>query len=162
MNKENVLLVLWIIFGFIFISGIDAILYFITYLIYFTKSESGLSYGIMKFSMPITTLILYVLTTVLILKRIKLNSNSTGIYLTKFPKKLFIGLAVIAIFLNPITHKLSGLYAEHLTTVENIDTSDFLQVYGWMTTGIHSSRWLVLIILTILFLKKLNLIENKN
>ena len=162
MNKENVLLVLWIIFGFIFISGIDAILYFITYIIYFTKSELGLSYGIMKFSMPITTLILYVLTTVLILKRIKLNSNSTGIYLTKFPKKLFIGLAVIAIFLNPITHKLSGLYAEHLTTMENIDTSEFLQVYGWMSTGIHSSRWLVLIILTILFLKKLNLIENKN
>ena len=162
MNKENVLLILWIIFGFIFISGIDSILYFITYLIYFTKSELGLSYGIMKFSMPIITLISYVLTTFLILKKIKLNSNSSGIYLTKFPKRIFIILALIALTLNPITHKLSGLYAEHSTRMENIDTSDFLQVYGWMTSGIYFSRWLILIILSILFIKKLNLIENKN
>tara|TARA_R100000750_G_C2310309_1_gene82235 strand:+ start:199 stop:687 length:489 start_codon:yes stop_codon:yes gene_type:complete len=162
MNKENVLLILWIIFGFIFITGIDAILHFIVYLIYFAKSELGLSYGIMKFSMPIITLILYVLTTFLILKKIKLNSNSSGIYLTEFPKKLFIGLALIAIFLNPITNKLSGLYAEHSTAMENIDTSDFLQVYGWMTLGIEFSRWLILIILTIIFIKKLNGIGNKN
>jgi|TARA_B110000240_G_scaffold113835_1_gene127708 hypothetical protein len=162
MNKENVLLILWIIFGFIFISGIDAILHFIVYLIYFAKSELGLSYGIMKFSMPIITLISYVLTTFLILKKIKLNSNSSGIYLTEFPKKLFIGLALIAIFLNPITNKLSGLYAEHSTAMENIDTSDFLQVYGWMTLGIEFSRWLILIILTIIFIKKLKGIGNKN
>jgi hypothetical protein len=162
MNKENVLLILWIIFGFIFISGIDAILHFIVYLIYFAKSELGLSYGIMKFSMPIITLILYVLTTFLILKKIKLNSNSNGIYLTEFPKKLFIGLALIAIFLNPITNKLSGLYAEHSTAMENIDTSGFLQVYGWMTLGIEFSRWLILIILTIIFIKKLKGIGNKN
>jgi hypothetical protein len=162
MNKENILLVLWIIFGFIFISGIDSILHFITYLIYFAKSELGLSYGIMKFSIPIITLILYAATTFLIFKRIKLQSNSAGIYLTKFPKKLFIGLTLIALFLKPITHKLSGLYAEHSTAMENMDTSDFLQVYGWMTFGISFSRWLILIILIILFLKKLKLIENKN
>jgi hypothetical protein len=162
MNKENVLLVLWIIFGFVFISGIDSILYFITYLVYFTKSELGLSYVIMKFSMPIFTLILYILTTFLIYKRIKLNSNTTGIYLTKFPKKLFIGLALIAIFLNPITNKLSGLYTSNLTRIEEINTIDFLEVYGSMTLGINLSRWLVLIILTIVFLKQLNLIENKN
>ena len=162
MNKENVLLILWIIFGFIFISGIDSILFFITYLIYFAKSELGLSYGIMKYSMPIITLILYVMTTFLILKKLKLNSNSSGIYLTKFPKRIFIILALIALTLNPITHKLSGLYAEHSTRMENIDASDFLQVYGWMTSGIYFSRWLILITLSILFIKKLNAIENKN
>ena len=161
-GKENVLLILWIIFGFVFISGIDSILYFITYLIYFTKSELGLSYGIMKYSMPIITLILYVLTTFLILKKIKLKSNSNEIYLTEFPKTIFIVLALIALVLNPIMHKLSGLYAEHSTRMENIDTSDFLQAYGWMTAGIYFSRWLILIILSILFIKKLNQIENKN
>lgn len=162
MDKENVLLILWIIFGFIFVSGIDSILYFVVYLIYFAKSELGLSYGIMKFSMPIITLILYVLTTFLIFKKLKLDSNSSGIYLTKFPKKRFIVLAVIALTLNSITHKLSGLYAEHSTRMENIDTSEFLQVYGWMTSGIHLSRWLILIVLSILFIKKLNGIENEN
>ncbi len=162
MNKKNVLLILWIIFGFIFISGIDSILFFITYLIYFAKSELGLSYGIMKYSMPTITLILYVLTTFSILKKLKLNSNSSGIYLTKFPKRIFIVLALIALTLNPITHKLSGLYAEHSTRMENIDASDFLQVYGWMTSGIYFSRWLIIIILSIFYIKKLNGIENKN
>ena len=162
MNKENVLLILWVIFGFIFISGIDSILYFVVYLIYFAKSELGLSYEIMKFSMPIITLILYTLTTLLIFKKLKLNSNSEGIYLTKFPKTIFIVLALIALTLNPITHKLSGLYAEHSTRMENIDASVFLQVYGWMTSGIYFSRWLILIVLSILFIKKLNRIENKN
>ncbi|NJB72036.1 hypothetical protein GGR42_002527 [Saonia flava] len=162
MNKENVLLILWIIFGFIFISGIDSILFFITYLIYFVKSELGLSYGIMKYSMPIITLILYVLTTFLVFKKLKLNSSSSGIYLTKFPKRIFIILALIALTLNPITHKLSGLYTEHSTRMENINSSDFLQVYGWMTSGIYFSRWLILIALSILFIKKLNGIENKN
>jgi hypothetical protein len=162
MNKENVLLILWIIFGFIFISGIDSILYFLTYLIYFAKSELGLSYGIMTYSMPIITLILYILTTVLIFKKLKLNSNSSGIYLTRFPKRIFIVLALIALTLNPLTHKLSGLYAEHSTRMENIDTYDYLKVYGWMTTGIYFSRWLIIIFMSILFIKKLNLIENKN
>jgi len=162
MNKENVLLILWIIFGFIFISGIDSILYFVVYLIYFAKSELGLSYGIMKFSMPIITLILYALTTFMILKKIKWKSTSSGIYLTKFPKKIFIAFVLIALTLNPITHKLSGLYAEHSTRMENIETSEFLQVYGWMTSGIYFSRWLILIVLSILFIKKLNGIENKN
>ncbi|WP_225037389.1 hypothetical protein [Winogradskyella sp. SM1960] len=75
---------------------------------------------------------------------------------------MFIVLAIIALTLNPITHKLSGLYAEHSTRMENIDTSDFLQVYGWMTSGIYFSRWLILMTLSILFIKKLNGIENKN
>lgn len=162
MSKENILLVLWIIFGFIFITAIDSILYFITYLIYFTKSEFGLSYKIMSFSMPIFTLILYTLTTFFIFKKTKVKSNSNGIYLTKFPKKLFLGLSLIALLLKPITYKLSELYGQHSTTMENIDPFDFLQVYGWMTFGINFSRWLILIILIIIFLKKLNLIENKN
>ena len=162
MNKENVLLILWIIFGFIFISGIDSILYFITYLIYFTESELGLSYGFMKYSMPIITLILYVLTTFMILKKLMLYSNSSGIYLTKFPKIMFVVLALSSLTLNPITQKLSSLYAKHSDRMENIEISDFLQVYGWMTSGIYFSRWLILITLSILFIKKLKVIENKN
>tara|TARA_R100000353_G_C6427465_1_gene174953 strand:- start:146 stop:442 length:297 start_codon:yes stop_codon:yes gene_type:complete len=98
----------------------------------------------------------------MILKKIKWKSTSSGIYLTKFPKKIFIAFVLIALTLNPITHKLSGLYAEHSTRMENIETSEFLQVYGWMTSGIYFSRWLILIVLSILFIKKLNGIENKN
>jgi len=116
----------------------------------------------MKYSMPIFTLFSYALTTFIIIKRVKQQSYSDGIYLTKFPIKTFIGIALIALLLSPITHKLSGLYAEHFTPMENIDYSVLLEVYGWMTIGIGFSRWFVLIILAILFLNKLKLIENKN
>lgn len=69
MNKENTLLILWVIFGFVFISAIDSILYFVIHLIYFAKSELGVSYQIMKYSVPILTLILYILATFLILNQ---------------------------------------------------------------------------------------------
>lgn len=161
MKKENILLVLWIIFGFVFVSGVDSILYFSTYLLYFGTSELGISYGILQYLMPIATLILYVLTTLLIYRKITINSNSTGIYLTTFPKKLFIGLALITLILNPITNKLSALYAKHIATMESIDTYDFLKVYGWMTIGFGYTKWLILLMLAILFLRKLNIFENQ-
>ncbi|OMP32588.1 hypothetical protein [Mangrovimonas sp. DI 80] len=163
MTKENILLVLWIIFGFIFITGIDAILNFICYLIYFAQLEAGIPLGIINYSMPIITLLLYLSTTFLMLKNIKLDTNLSGIYLTRFPKRLFIVLGVISIFLIPITSKLSGLYTERLTIKETVYNSyEFLATYGWLTSGIYISRWIILIVLTIIFLKKLKLIENLN
>ena len=161
MSKENILLVIWIIFGFIFVSAIDSVLHFITYLIYFASSELRIPYKILTFAIPIITLVLYVSTTFILIKRIKTKSNSVGIYLTKFPKKSLILLAFIAILLKPITHKLSGLYTGHSMCFEEFDTMDYIQVYGWMTMGIGVSRWIVLILLIIIFINKLNNIKNK-
>lgn len=162
MKKENILLVLWIIFGFVFVMAIDSILYFIMYLLYFGISELGVSYEIIKYFMPITTLILYILTALLMYKRITLRSNSTGIYLTTFPKKLFIGLALIALFLNPLTNFLSQLYITNaVVTMEMNKTYETLEVHSWMLIANGWSRWLVLVILAILFLRKLNKIENQ-
>ncbi len=159
MSKENILLVIWIIFGFIVVSAIDSVLQFITYLIYFASSELRIPYRVLTFAIPIITLVLYVSTTFMLIKKIKTKSNSVGIYLTKFPKKSLIFLAFIAILLKPITHKLSGLYTEHSMYFEEIDTMDYIQVYGWMTMGIGVSRWIVLILLIIIFINKLNSIK---
>lgn len=162
MNEKNTLLILWIIFGFIFITAIDSILYLITYLLYFVKFELGLSLEIMYYSMPISTLILYVLTTFFIFRRLKVKSNIEGIYLINFPKKVFIGLALISLVLNPITNKLSGLYAENLVSTHDFEVSEYFGLYGMMTLGINSSRWLIFIVLIMLFLNKLSLLQNKN
>jgi hypothetical protein len=160
MKKENILLILWIIFGFIFISGIDSILYLITFLIYFVKSELGLPYTVIAFSMPIITLTLYILTTLLIFKKVKSKSNE--IILTKFPKKVLIYFSLIALTLYPIANKLSGLYPAYSTKFESIEPSEFLMVHGWMIFGVHFSRWVIIITLIIVLLRKYKLIEYKN
>lgn len=98
MKKENTLFILWIIFGFVFIHAIDSILYLFTYLVYFGTSEIGISYNILTFVIPIITFTSYILATIILLKKLKINSKSTGIYLTEFPKRIFTILILIAIF----------------------------------------------------------------
>ena len=105
--------------------------------------------------MPILIFILYISTTFIILNKIRTNSNSEGIYLTEFPRKLFLYLVIIAVFLGPITNKLSGLFAEHSETM-NGEYSEFLEFYGWMEFGFGISRWSILIVLGFYFLKKLD------
>ena len=115
MDKENLLLVLWIIFGFIFVVAIDSILYFFIHLIYFGLAELGVSYHIMTYILPLITLILYSFTAFLILTRLKTKSKFSGIYLTEFPKKLIIILTIVILVLTPLTNKLSGIYAESIS-----------------------------------------------
>ncbi|NIK92573.1 hypothetical protein GZ212_10470 [Mangrovimonas sp. CR14] len=160
MNKENTLLVLWILFGFMFISAIDSFLRLLTFSIYVLKSELGLSYKILTFSMPLVTLTLYSLITFFILR--KLKSDVSGIYLTKFPKILFIGSFLVTLLLNPLTNRLSRLYSERLTSIKNANVYDVLEVHEWMSFGIGFSRWIILIILAFIFLNKLNKTINKN
>lgn len=160
MNKENTLLVLWILFGFMFISAIDSFLRLLTFSIYVLKSELGLSYKILTFSMPLVTLTLYSLITFFILR--KLKSDVSGIYLTKFPKILFIGSFLVTLLLNPLTNRLSRLYSKRLTSIKNANVYDVLEVHEWMSSGIGFSRWIILIILAFIFLNKLNKTINKN
>ena len=49
MNKENILLILWVIFGFVFVIAIESILYFLIHLLYFGLAELGISYNIMTY-----------------------------------------------------------------------------------------------------------------
>ncbi|QNJ98158.1 hypothetical protein ALE3EI_1602 [Constantimarinum furrinae] len=162
MSKENVLLILWIIFGFVFIEAFDSVLVFFTHLTYFGLTASGVSFKIQTFIIPILTLILYVISTVLILKKIKTSSGSDGIYLADFPKKTFTILVIIAIFLSPITNKLSGLFAENSDAIQNSDAVDFISFYGWMTLGINMSKWIIMVALIFMFRNKYNLKDKIN
>jgi hypothetical protein len=160
MSKENTLLVLWIIFGFIFITAIDAILYFSVHLIYFGMAELGISYTTMTVLIPMTTLTLYVLTTLVLIKKIKIKSSISGIYLTEFPKNWMIILGIIAFALAPITNKLSGLYAENSSENIHVEMSEWLSFYGWFHVGFGVSQLLVLGILVGIFFVKLRHLNN--
>jgi len=160
MKRENLLLVLWLLFGFIFIKAVDSTLYFIINTIYILELELDSSYLFVKYSMPLITFALYLFTTLLLLKKIRTTSNSEGIYLTKFPTKNFIILISTAILLIPLTHKISGLYAERSYRLENFSNfSELLEVYGLMHLGIGVSRWIIIIGLVVLFLRKYKHLE---
>jgi hypothetical protein len=162
MRKENVLLILWIIFGFVFIEALDSILVFFTHLAYFGLTASGVSFKIQTFIIPILTLTLYVFSTILILKKIKTSSGSDGIYLTDFPRKAFIVFAIIAIFLGPITNKLAGLFSVENDAIRNSIEADFISFYGWMTLGINMSKWIIMIVLSFLFINRYNNVAEPN
>lgn len=162
MKKENSLLILWIIFGFVFVKSIDSILFLFTHLVYFGTSTIGIPYYILKFIIPIITLTSYILATTLILRKLKTHSKSDGIYLTEFPKRAFTVLILITIFLNPITNKVSGLFAEYNVTAQSENATDFINFYGWMHFGLGFSRWIILIVLAYIYFNKYNseLIKN--
>ena len=161
MGKENRLLILWIIFGFVFVAAVDSILYFTVHLIYFAASEFGSSYNFLTYFIPILTLILYGLTTLLFIQNLKYKSETDGIYLKQFPTKNFTILALLAILLNPITNKLSGLYGEYITSTIEATFADYLNFYGWMNFGFGLARWLIVISLVIFYNKKIKPAELK-
>ena len=161
MNKENTLLVLWIIFGFVFITAIDSILVFVIHLIYFGLVTLEVSFESLSIILPITTLILYLLTTAVLIKRLNIKSKISGIYLTEFPKKAIVILGIIAFALSPITNKLSGLFAEYMAENTEATTKGYLSFYGWFYMGFSISQLVVLGILVIVMLIELKKF-NKN
>jgi len=156
MKKENILLVLWIIFGYLFITAVDAVLLLLVHVLYIGLSEMKVAYKIMSVIVPTITMILYVITVVLLLKNLNIKSKTNGIYLTKFPKKITIALGCISFLLPPITNRLTGLYAEHNSGTIG---SGYLNFYGWLYIGIGVSQMLAILILIILFFNKLKQIE---
>ena len=162
MSKENILLILWVIFGFTFVAAIDSILYFFIHLVYFGMSELGLSLTLLTYSIPTLTVILYALTVLFLLQKINTDSNSEGIYLTKFPKKMVVIFLILTLLLKPITSKLSGLYAEYFVSALDVAANDYLEFYGWMHASFAFSRWGSIIILAIIYLKKYQSLKFKS
>ena len=163
MNKENILLILWVIFGFVFVIAIESILYFLIHLLYFGLAELGISYNIMTYVFPIITLIFYALTALFLLKIIKTKSRlkASEIYLTEFPKKLLIIMTLVVFILTPLTNKLSGMYAESASENTLLEMGEYLRFYGCFNLGFAISQTLVLIAMVGFSLMKLKEI-NKN
>ena len=155
MSKENILLVLWILFGFLFITALNSILYFTVYLVYFGLYEMGVSHKTLKVLLPIITIILYILTTYILIKRGSLKSKISGIYLMDFPIKLTVIIGVIALAINPITKKLTSLYTGHISAKENWDGHEFLEFFSNIQSSFFLSKLVFIIVLLVVFLTKL-------
>lgn len=154
MNKNKTLLILWIIFGFVFIQAVDSVLFFVIHLIYFAAVTLEVPFSILKFLLPVITAIIYLAAVILILKKIKINPGSNKTILTRFPKNQFIILLFLAILLHPLTNKLSGLFAEYCLDTLNQNSTVFLEFYGWMHAGIGLARWVSVIALAVIYLNK--------
>ena len=155
MSKENILLVLWILFGFLFITAINATIYFVVYLMYFGLYEMGVSHKILKVLLPIITVIFYALTTYFLVKGGSLKSKISGIYLTEFPIKLTIILGAIALAIKPITKELSSLYTDHISGKENWNKDEFFEFFMSVTASFGVCKMIFIIVLLVLFLTKL-------
>jgi len=154
MSKENRLLILWIIFGFILVTAIDAVLTSLTYAISFTSVKLGLSLSTLSIAIPVITVVLYGLTTYLVLRKIKTDSAIKGIYLTEFPRKTFAIAAFTAIILNGVTNKFNGLAFENTTELNS--SLDALTLYGNVESGLWISKWIIVVVLAWTYLKNIN------
>ncbi len=136
MKEENRLLILWTIFGFVFIKSIDSILYFLSNLFVTVEIKLNVPFHILKYSYAVVTVLLYLLTALIIIKKLKVTSELSGIYLTQFPKWSFLILAVIAVVLPGLTNYLTGTYTfqflEEYIEINNLTRNDYLSIYGFV------------------------------
>ena len=154
MKAEKTLLILWIIFGFVFVQAIDSILYLTIHLIYFGTVYLGVGFSILKFLIPAITLLIYLLAIFLIQGRISIKSGISGLLPTQFPKNQFFALLILAVVLSPITNKLSGLFAVSMHSILTLDELEFIEFYGWFHMGIGIARWTSVTALALIYLRK--------
>lgn len=155
MKEENRLLIIWVIFGFVFIKSIDSILYFLSNLIMTVEILLNISFLILKYSYATITVFLYLLTTIIIIKKLKATSELNGIYLTQFPKKTFLILSVIAIILPGLSNYLTGTYTfqilDEYIEINNLTKADYFSIYGFYKSTLILSNFAMYISLIVGF-----------
>lgn len=155
MQKDNILMILWIIYGFVFIIAIETILYFIINLLYFSAFELGISFNLLTYIFPAITLILYSLTAFLLLKRVEKKKFKLETKFYEFPKKTLITLGIIILILTPLTERLSDMYSD--LAIDNTDfrMGEYFLFYGWFNFGFAISNALVLVFIVLYLFNKL-------
>jgi len=163
MHKKN--LVLWLIFGFVLVTALSSIVDFLTHLIYFGNSELGIPNNIMKFTIPLSSLGLYAIATLILLKWVNNIPDLSALSNDQVPKRIFIAFTTIAILLPLATNKIWAVYDVYIQeSIEYSSTNslDFLELYGWMNAGPYLSQWLTIIVIAAVYYKNLKKKKNKN
>jgi hypothetical protein len=166
MKQQNRLLILWVIFGFILIHTLDSILYFSANLIVFLELKINAPLRIINYSYPIVVSILYLGTALILLRKIKLNSEIDGIYLKDFPKRTFIFLAIIGAILPLLTNYFNGIVIsdawETYSNKNNLGTDQYLEFIGSKVSSLGFNRIAIYIavIIGFLYLNKRKTIAN--
>ena len=160
MKKNDVLFVLWMVFGFVFVTAVDTILNFIIHLLYFSLVELGVSFLILTYLLPPITLVTYLFTACFVVGKINRKSLGLELYKREFSKLLLVVLSLIIFILGPLTNWLSGLYSASASERHLGDINSFLMFYGWFTAGFGISQMITLVGLVIYSLIKLKDLNN--
>lgn len=155
MKKQIASIALWMFFGFVFIKAIDSILKFIVNAYFNFGVWQELSGKFLLYSIPIFTILLYVITNALVIKLLHIKFHDFQFKKMKFHLSIFSVSIFIAIFLNPIQYKLSGLVLEKVFSrePEPYMKMDFIEIYGTMNLSLETCKWLSIIFLSIYFYK---------
>lgn len=152
MKKQLFSLALWMFFGFVLVNAIHSVLRFIVNIYFYIGIWLELSTRFLNYSIPVLSIIIYILISFLGIKYLNLKSINFELSEIKFPKISYIIAAIIAIFLNPLGNKLSGSVGENIASMEsNYTASEFLSLYGITQASIGVSSWISIIILSIYF-----------
>jgi ABC-type Na+ efflux pump permease subunit len=155
INNEVLLLV----FGFVLITAIATFVSFLTELLIIGQNELGVPYNIMTFTIPLIVLTFYVSLTIFLLKKAK-NLPIVNSLNNKLPKTLFIVLTLIALIFPMINNMMSGDYMAYISGSQEGLQPDFFQLYALMNLWLYSSKWLIIIVLVIVYYKELKKEKN--
>src|SRR5690606_1921210 len=154
MKKQIFSLALWMFFGFVLVNAIDSILRFIikTYLHLGLWMEFSIDF--LYYSIPALSIIIYASASILAIRYLNRRTINFELNEIRFPKEKYILAVIISILLNPITNKLTGLFAENINTMNlDYEFSEFLKLYGSTEASLGVCGWLTIIILSIYFYK---------
>ncbi len=152
MNTQIFSLALWMFFGFVLIKAIDSILSFLVNAYFHLGIWQEWSVLFLTYSIPVLSFCLYLSTILLSIKYLNEISINFGFQKIKFPIILYSLSVFIAIILNPLQNKLTGLYAQTIFSTDSIyDNEDLLSLYGITNASTAICAWVSIIVLSIYF-----------
>jgi hypothetical protein len=162
MNEQKKLLILWIVFGFVFIKSIDSALYLISELFLSVELIFNVPVDILIYSHPTIIIVIHLTTLFFIVKSLNINSEIKEGFLIQFPKWKFILLSITAITLIPITNYFKAYYISPLwmkyMDIHNLTRIEYLSSYSLLSasyTLLDFVIYLWLIVSFFILIKKL-------
>lgn len=153
MKKQIFILALWMFFGFVLINAIDSILKFLVNIYFNFGLWREWSVDFLIYSIPALSVLLYLITSIFAIKFLQSKSENFQPENARFSKVIFVISIIIAIFLTPIRHELSGLVIAEVFSREPdvYENFEFINIYGITSASLEICSWLTIIILSIYF-----------
>ena len=156
--KNTISFVFWMLFGFLLISVIKAIISTILYLYFHVCLELQILPYYIKMSSFILATFLFDFACILLIKKVG-SAVEIKKDLKKLPSTLsFIAFGLVAAFLIPIKNKVDGLHLENLlsrpTFDDYLNPVNFVSVYDMLNFTIALCFWAIITFLSIFYFRK--------
>jgi len=154
ISKQNTLMALWILVGFVFIHALDALLYLVCHLIYFLLLSAKLPHSALISLLLISAASFYLIGAFVLIKKVELTFFLEDNSFKPISTQRFILLFILSIFLKPITNRLAGLFGQY--NYDLFTDFDFLTIQGMLYFGISLGQVFALIVLAITYFRRYN------